>query len=324
MTEKSILNQVIQIGMETTAGTAVAATKRLTGANLTLGPQVDIQKYRPAGFKFPTVNSMSKEWTEGRVEGPVTYTELVYLLNSLIKQTTPTGATAKTWTFSPATYGNDTVRTFTVERGDSISAQRLAHCLFTGLGMRFDRSGATINGSFLGRALQTGFTLSVGTTDIAMVPVMIPEVAVYMADTVAGLTGAPMLDRTVSVEWNLVDRFSPVWTLNRSSTFAASIESEPNLECQLTIQSNSTGLALLPSMRTGATKFLRIEALGRTIGAGPATYELVIDTAVKIMDVSEFEDRDGVETLTYTMGGFHDDTWGKATEVKVINEVATL
>jgi hypothetical protein len=325
MAEKASLNQVFQIGVETTSGTTVPANRRLTGAALSLGPEVDIKKYRPSGFKFPTVSSLAKEWTSGRIEGPVTYTELVYFLNSVVKSVNATGAgTDKTWTFSPATYGNDTVRTFTVEHGDSVTAVRFNHCMVTGLGMRFDRSGAELTGDFIGKAITSGITLTASPSDIAMMPVMVPDIAVKIASTQAGLTAAPILDRVIAAEWNLTSRFAPVWTLNRSLSYAASVETEPNLEVQFTIQANADGMAYLADMRTGDTKFLRIEAIGPVIGAGPATYKLQIDTAVKVTDVGEFEDREGVYALQYSMDGFHSTAWGRATEITVVNEIATL
>ena len=76
--------QICNIGVEVTSGTAVAANKRLSGLMIDPQPKADIKKYRGTGYKFGTVASLNKEWTEAALSGGITYTELVYLLSSLI------------------------------------------------------------------------------------------------------------------------------------------------------------------------------------------------------------------------------------------------
>ena len=83
-------------------------------------------------------------------------------------------------------------------------------------------------------------------------------------------------------------------------------------------------MALLPIMRTGATKYIRIEATGAVIGAGPATNKITIDTACKVTDVGDFSDQDKIYAIEYTLQGFHDSVLGGATKAVVINSLAAL
>lgn len=88
-------------------------------------------------------------------------------------------------------------------------------------------------------------------------------------------------------------------------------------------QADAAGMALLTNMRAGSTKFMRIKATGAQI-AGAEYYDLQIDTACKVTDVSPFEDSDGVFAIEWTMNGFYDATWTKTTEIAVVNTLATL
>jgi hypothetical protein len=81
-------------------------------------------------------------------------------------------------------------------------------------------------------------------------------------------------------------------------------------------------MGLLTTMRVGSTKFLRINCVGAAVGTH--TYLLNIDTAMKVTDVSEFSDEDGVFAIEWTFEGVYDNTWGKAFNITVQNKQATL
>ena len=154
--------------------------------------------------------------------------------------------------------------------------------------MSFGREESTISGTAIGTALADGITLTATPTEVALVPVTGPQISVYAEDTVAALTGASPLTGAVSVEWSLTNRFGPAWFLNGENEYSQHVELEPTLEVTLMQEADAEGMELLPIMRTGATKYIRIEAVGAVIGAGPDTYKLTIDTACKVTDVGRF------------------------------------
>jgi len=323
MADRASIFQVVQIAKETTAGTSVAAGKRLQSMTIEPGPKVDIKTYRASGSKFSAIAALGKEWTEATIGGGMTYSEIVYPLSGVIGTTTPTGTTAKTWVFSPSTTAPDTAATFTVEQGSSDRAHKFSYGLFTALGMKFSRDACEIDGSMLGSAMTDGITMTSSPTYVELVPVLPTQVSVYLADTAAGLDAAGPLARALSAEWNLSDRFGPVWVLNGSTTWAGFVETEPSLEVKLMLEADAEGMALLSTMRSGVTKFVRIEAEGATI-AGADKYLLQVDTACKVTDVDPFSDEDGVFAIGWSMKAFHDATWNKATSIKVVNTVASV
>jgi hypothetical protein len=76
-------------------------------------------------------------------------------------------------------------------------------------------------------------------------------------------------------------------------------------------------------MRAGDTKFLRIEAIGQEIESGQ-DYMLTLDMALKVSDTGGFSDADGVYAIEFSGVGVNDETWGKAFQFTVVNELTAL
>lgn len=436
MAERASIFQGVQIGVEATAtpGTAVAALKRLSALGISPAVKAEINTFRPMGSKFATLAVLGKEWSESKLEGVLTYTEIIYALASVLKKVSPTGGgNAKTWTMSPANNQADSYATYTVEQGGSIRAHRLAGGFIPALEIAFSRGECKVTGTMLGEALDDdiamsgnalytltanaspptagNFTLTkggqtttniahnaspatvqaalealstIGTgnvkvylktlgptlavansvyqiefindlggqtitltgtftsltasgsvalasflagasiTDVDLIPVLPTEVSVYLEDTAAALSGADPLERVLSGSWAISDRYAALWALNAdNSSYAATVEKEPKLMCKLKMEADAAGMALLATMRTGDSKFLRFEGVGAAISGG-GNLTMRLDTAVKVANVSEFSDEDGVFAIEWEFVAVYDSTWGKATEAVVINEIGAL
>lgn len=326
MTDRATLFEGVQIGLETTPGTSVAASKKLLATSFEIGPKPDVSIFRPNGYKFPTIASLNREWVEGKITGQMCYTDLAYLLSGLITQVTPTtsGTTGKLWSFASTSDDADDPATFTIEQGSSVRAHKFTFGMVTGLTLSFSNDGCKVDGSIMGQALSDGITLTSTPTEIALQPVMRTEVVLKLADSAAGLAAASAIDRGFSVDWSMTDRFGSVWALNGSSDFEAFVETEPKTEVTLMMEADATGMGLLTQMRAGSSKFLRIEATGPQIGAGPATYKLTLDSCLKITDADTFSDNDGVVAMKWTAQMAHDSTWTKSFNIDLINALASL
>lgn len=325
MAENASLYQQTQLFPEVTPGTVGPATKRLTSLSITPSIKPEVKTYKPTGYKFTTVASLSKEWSEFDVSGPVTYNEVIYLLNSLIKQVTPTGAGAnKTSAFAPNSNGSDTRQTYTIENGSAERARQIAYGLVTGLEFTFNREEVTCKGTMMGKAISDNVALTalLPSAEIPVMPVLPTQGVIKLADTQAGLAGATALARAFSATWSLNSLSGPVWPINASTSFAALVDTEPTAEGTLLVAVDAEGMGLLTNLRAGSTKFLRIAYTGEVLGTG--NYSLQIDTAIKVKDVKQFSDQDGVYAVEWGWEMVHDSTWGKATEITVVNALTAL
>lgn len=111
------LNQLSQIGVEVTPGTAVAATKRLTSMGIPMTPAQNIQRFSPRGAKFSTAHALNQEWSEGEIgdDSGMAYNEIQYVLSSLLsKPANPTALAALAWSAGSKVIGQAVVETSAV------------------------------------------------------------------------------------------------------------------------------------------------------------------------------------------------------------------
>jgi len=328
MAERASIFQTVQVGVQSVAGTGVASNKKLQALSIAPAVNAETSAFRAAGNKFPALVVPQKEYVTASLSGAITFTELIYPLASLVNFASPTllGTTAYRWVFSSDTDGPDTVKLFTVEQGSSVRAHKFIDAAVKALEMTFSRAGCEISGGeIIGAALQDAITMTAGATAIALVPVLPTQVDVFMEDDQADLDTGAALARVLSVSWGLSDRFGPVFPLATASGtgYAATVETEPKLAVKLLMEADAAGMALLATLRAGATKFLRIKATGDNIET-TYDYDLEIDTAVKVESVSEFRDEDGIFAIEWTFVGVHDATWGKAFNIELVNTLSAL
>lgn len=333
MPERSTISQVVQIGIEATPGTAVAANKKLNSMSIDPSVQANIDTFRPAGSKYATVASLNQEWSQSDMSGKPTYSEIIYPLSGVMTTATVAqildGATPTTgyrWTFAPLTSSEDTPKTMTMERGTAARAERLSYGLFTSMGMNVGRANVEMNGSMMGRALETGITLTATPTELELIPILPGQFDLFMDTTAAGI-GTTKLARVLSANWSLGDRFNPLWVLDSAqNSWVAHVEKEPTATIEVMMEADAAGMAMFTPLRDSSTRFFRLRALGPTIFTGGIVvkYSFTLDVAAKISAIGNFRDEEGVYAISFTLRIVHDPVWGKALTCEVINKQSGL
>ena len=131
-----------------------------------------------------------------------------------------------------------------------------------------------------------------------LVPVVPGHWNIYMADTQAALSGS-QLDKSVGIVAtgiSVTDRYNAFFTLDRGAagTFTDVSEMDPKFMANFTVAANSQGMALMNTIRAGATKWLRLEAVGPVIGATADFHKIIWEGTVKVADTSDFGNDDGM------------------------------
>ncbi len=323
MSEKSTIFQGVQIGIETTPGVAVGAGRKLLATSLVPGVKTNTDTFRAMGNKYPSFVVLNKEWTEAKLEGKMTYNEILYLLSSLLSKPTPVQqgtTTAYRWTFVSATSAEDAGKTLTVEQGDANMAWRAAGVQVSGLEFTCKRDEASLKGSAIGLPLETGITLTADPVSWTPKPILPTQLKLYMAATQGDLATATAMTRGFSLDWGLTDKIGLAWPIGQDPV---TIETEPKLEAKLKLATDTVGMGLIAAMRAGSTQWLRLKATGELI---ESTYhqDFQIDFPAQISEVSEFADEDGLYLVEYTLAGIHDSVWGKSFQIDVITDHAAL
>ena len=303
--ERATIFETMQIGVETVPGTAVAATKRLGSIGINAAPALTSKRYRPRGRKLDTLVIPGRRSTEGTIDGQATFNELQYPLSSLCGAaaiSTPVGATlAREWLFDIASNGPDNGKTYTVEIGSSVFGNRFPHGIFTGLSMNFGTEEISLGGNIIGHKWQKEFAMTTGggVTEIPLEPIDPNDVSIYVDATHAAL-GTTLMERIFAAEWGIGDKYGPVWVINAANpSWVTTVETPPDATLGLTFAADAVGMDFLDVFEAGATRFVRIEAVGREIEAGQ-DYLLRADFAAKAEQVA-FPDQDGVVGAAWSL-----------------------
>jgi hypothetical protein len=94
------------------------------------------------------------------------------------------------------------------------------------------------------------------------------------------------------------------------------------LSISVVLEADQQGMALLQQLRTGSTRYLRIEAVGPQLGS--QNYRFTLDAPCRVTDVTDFSDEDGVFAIGFTLTPIHDDSFGGSHVINVVNDLPTL
>jgi hypothetical protein len=323
MAEKAAIFQGLQVGIESVAGTPVAANRKLLATSFELNPRSDGNAFRAAGNKYASFVTVNKEWTELGMSGRLTFNEILYPLASLISEPTPTqqdATPAYLWSFFSNTSAPDVGRTLTVEQGDADSAWRSAGVQVNGMTFTFNRNEVSFAGNALGEALEKGITLSASPTSLTPLPVLPAQVKFYTASTRTGLAGATAMTRGFSLVWGLTDKSELAWPVGADPF---TIEKEPKAGGTLRLASDAAGMGILDNLRNGSTLWFRVEAIGALI---QSTYyqKFTLDFPAQVESVPGFGVENSVHVIEYGLTNVHDSTWGRSFQIDIITNVQTL
>ena len=178
---------------------------------------------------------------------------------------------------------------------------------------------ATSTGSAVTIAQTTAATVGVEPTLFDLVPATAEHVAVY-ADDLSSSFGTTLLERVLDVEILIGNRQGPLWALNRFlKGFAATVEKASDFEVKLLVEADEDGMALgLGTMRKGATKYIRVEAVGDPIVGSTHNSSITFDLPMKVAAIAKEKDQGGVFAYEITFTVVHDKAFGRSNKVSVV------
>lgn len=327
MAERATVTQAVQIGVESTPGTAVPANKLLQSISMVPEIHVNSQQYQPVGQKVNSIIVPGEEWSELAVSGVVDYTEIIYPLNMILQAATPVqqaATTAYLSTFTPAARTADTVKTMSIEQGDAVRAQKMAYAFLSELVLTFNRQGATLTGKGMGQLISDGISMTASPTAMPQKPVIPNQIDVFI-DPTSGALGTTKMLRVLEAKLSIQNRYGPIWALNSSNTsWAANVELDPTFSLDLKVEADAQGMALLTALRGGTTQFVRIKCTSPDLAGTAIPFSLTLDMAVKPATPSTYADDNGIYAITFTNPLVQDAGWGKFLTVAAMNQQTAL
>lgn len=324
-----------QLGIESTAGTLVPAT-RIVQANWDLVEEMDLyQSDYPQGVRSNVgdVGAIMRKGMTVDFETDLNAEEVLWpLMTGIRGSVTPTAAgSANTWVFTPQlTTGALTIQTATVELMHSDGATNhyygeFGHALTSRIGMSWAfNEPAKLNWSMFGRARQTG----TATAALAVYPtreiLASNSLAMYQDTTWAGLGTTQVTGTTRSVTLDITTGMSPDYTLDARADKDFGTYNVGRLAATLEIvqEMNAAGAATFANYRANDKLFIRLKDTGSAVSAAVKTVQL--DGCYRFTESPTF-DRDGdVVTVTYNLESFYDATSGFTLLPTVINALTAI
>lgn len=318
--------QVSQIGLESVAGTQVAANRILHGISFGMAREGGgLVPFRPEGYRAPVLTKpTNREFTNISLDMVGDYRSLTWVLDSLLYKPTAsqqggTAAYSRTYTFDanavPAT-GN----TYTIERGDSSLASYATHMRFASWGVTHTREDCTFSGTAFAGKRVDGHTLTGSPSEISVQPILGSQGSVYLTSTLAALSGATALTRLVDLEWHFNTAIKPRFSANSDVSFSETTWLAPEIGGTIKLWKNADSMAIRTEAQAGTRKWLRLKYYGGVI-ASSYHWTLQITTPIEFTEPGDEADEDDALSLTLGFTSVHDAAAGYAAEIVLMNDV---
>ena len=317
MAVRATVNQVVQVGVESTHGTPVAASKLLEAWLWTFGDKPATKQFTATGRKYPAASELLTEFSQGKVSGQGDYNAGIYALSSLFGTPTPqlhgASTTAYDWKFSPLLSGVYAPTSFTVQNGDGTDAEQYAYLLFTGFGYSFDRKQEfQVSGDWFSQTFTDSVALTASPTPVAVSPITGAQANVYLDTTSAGIGTTLITQDVMKVDYKASNYYGQFWPVNRANaSFTSHLDLMPKNELKITFHASTAAIAYIGTyLRTGAKGYLRVDAQGPVIdGPHSVNAEFKHDLACFMTDVADLSDVDGVYAYETTWQVCEDTAW---------------
>jgi len=264
--------QRVQIGVESTRGTIVAANRIIDAWTFKDGDKNETTRSRPSGRKYEAGGSQvsNREWMEFAIDSPeMDYNSIIYLLNSVYDSITPashgSSSTAKDWSVIPTVASQANSKTYSVERGSDVHAHKYGYGLLKKFSYKHDRKSASCSADGFGQQMTDGITMTSSPTRIPVIPISASHFNIYL-DTAYASIGTTQLTKVISHEHTFDTAFNPAWFINRAnSSFSGHVDVAPKATGKLLLEADSTGMSYLTYIRNGQTVYMRVQAQGQII-----------------------------------------------------------
>lgn len=323
-----------QLGKESTAGTAVAATRMMYPDGTGLWG-LDRMRTRHDSANRGTRTNVTHSTQQGvtmRIpfstapDVGVSFDELIYPFCQLKGGVTGSGAGAdKTWTFTPSQTGANSQEAFTIEVGDDIQNYEAEYCQASDWTLSFGVDDLTqLQMNWFGRQSTKSTKSSVTANNGVKIPGYLWTVKFATAQS--GLAGASIVSNfLVGASLNVTTGLVPRKYNDGNAYFGQSVEAAP-LRGTLTMQVESTAQAVSQFYDKAASDtndFIRLKATGPSLGS--TNYSAQIDMCVSYDDPEIIgAESDGVNLYNITAQLMYDPTWANSIVGTIVNSLATI
>ena len=329
----------VQLGRESTAGTAVAAT------TIWRGPAEGLEDQRRvvlADEDVAYVSGIDRAYQPQLLaavtfpETPATFEQLPHILEAGIKTATATQDGAGSdyiYTYAYPTTAAPTLKTYTIEGGDDQAARELEYGFVTDFAISGSGGGEltalTMSANWLGR--QTTDTTFTGSLSLPTVEEVLFGKGKLYIDAVGGTIGTTQKSSTfLGFEYSYTTGWVPRFTGDGNLYFTrAAFVGKPTLEikCNITFEHDGSATTEIGNYESGTSRLIRLLFEGDTVSTPGTTYSektLIIDMAGLWDSFEKIGEQDGNDVVTGSFTVRYNATAATAGQIIVVNELTSL
>lgn len=323
----------IQIGAESTDGTAVAATALWRG----MGALSDDREVVFVEEDIGHIGGVDRTYVPmlaGSIsfeETPATFEQAPYLLaagvNNVTSGTQDTGGSGFIYTYTFATTAANTAQAYTIEGGDNEQEEEM----YFGVVESFNFAGASgeslnMSADWIGRQVQDG-TFTTKPSIPTVEEILFSKGKLYI-DNVGGTIGSTqvsdtLLSGSIDVNTGIIRK----WTADGSLDFSFIQYTDWEVVLEVTFEHNSSATSEKSNWRNETARLIRLDFEGdslTTAGSSHSVKLMRFDLPGKWEDFSALEDQDGNDVVTGTFRSRYNATFAGGPEVVVVNELSSL
>lgn len=323
----------LQMGRESTAGTAVAATTIWRGAGVLTDNRKIIKPDEDTGIAGGKNHSYIPYALSGikLAATPVTFEQLPHILEMAILTATPTkdgAGSGYSYVYTAPTTAANTIKSYTWEAGDDQQEEEAEYCYCE----EFSISGAPQEALMLEATLRgrqtTKSTFTASLTAPTVETALFGKTSLYIDAINAAAIGTTAKAATLlGFKFTYKAGFSLIWG-DGALYFVQPYYTGHEATLELTLLYNDIGEAQVDAMIAETPQLFRIRTIGAALTGGTlGTKAINIDCAGKYEAKPGLDDEDGLDTVKLKVLCSYDPAatnFLKSCEITVVNELSTL
>ena len=323
----------LQLGKETTKGTAVAATFIWRGMGVIKDNEDVIFPQEDVGYLGGTDRSyIARYWGElSMPEIEATYEQLPYLFEAGVAAEVATqdgvGGSGYIYAYNAPTTEQNTTYTYTIEGGDDLQAEEFDYCFVKSLSLSGEGQGALMmSAEWFGRQVtNTSFTASLA--PVAVEEILVNNGVLYIDSTGGTIGLTTVADTLFGVNLTWTTGMMEYWAVDGSLDFNLTKQTGDEIILNMTFEHNAAAVLEKAEYRDNVTRLVRLKFDGSTLTTEGTTYSkktLIVDLAGVYEDWSVLDERDGNDVVEATLRCRYSVADTLKAEVIIVNALTVL
>lgn len=328
--------QKIQIGVESTSGTAVPATTvlRTEGGNLEDRREV-VFVPESTGIATPTNRTYIAKF-EGALsvaESPATFEQLPHIFEAGVAAEVGTQDGAGSdyiYAYNSPTTTANTINTYTIETGDNQQAEEMEYAFVES----FTLTGAPdtalmMSSEWIGRQV-TDVSFTGALTIPAVEEIIASCGAIYINDVTSAFGTTQIASTALAFELTVTTGWKAKYSVDNGQKyfdFAYFDKDSWEVILSFTFEHNATSVLEKTDWRAETARAVQLKFEGSAAGTPGTTYSnktLILDIAGMYETFDALSDEDGNSVITATLRAGYDSTLAASFNTIIVNELSAL